>query len=343
MSVPEQRDSPPTTGTSHSEEEEPTEEQLKLLPSKERRQIRNKISARNFRNRRKGTCQRSFNIMRKTALVICLFIEYIGSLEAKVTQYQAENSQLQLEVKWVRNMMEKLQAENDKLRLQLMMCKEGIQQPLSSDSVQPIADSNNSLSMNSWDPSRLNEFSTPQMTSYLSHAAIPDWDFSSIIPKTTTANQNQIDLLRTYPLLGPALMSIVLHHTFNMTTEELLTTSRITSILPGYHSPMTNTKDTRLQNDLLAKLLLTNPTQSNMQEEDQGENTEEKVGPQVVQYTFEDPPVTGFLAHCPIYWLQRRFCKFIISYVVVHYPQLESPCRTYLPICQRFRKRLTPA
>jgi hypothetical protein len=37
-----------------SEDDELTDAQLKLLPSKERRQIRNKISARNFRNRRKG-------------------------------------------------------------------------------------------------------------------------------------------------------------------------------------------------------------------------------------------------------------------------------------------------
>lgn len=36
------------------EDDEPTDAQLKLMPSKERRQLRNKISARNFRNRRKG-------------------------------------------------------------------------------------------------------------------------------------------------------------------------------------------------------------------------------------------------------------------------------------------------
>jgi hypothetical protein len=33
----------------------PTESQLKLMTSKERRQLRNKLSARNFRVRRKGT------------------------------------------------------------------------------------------------------------------------------------------------------------------------------------------------------------------------------------------------------------------------------------------------
>lgn len=56
----QQQVSPETTAASHltsspsEEDEEPTHEQLKMMPSKERRQLRNKISARNFRNRRKG-------------------------------------------------------------------------------------------------------------------------------------------------------------------------------------------------------------------------------------------------------------------------------------------------
>lgn len=42
------------TSSPSEEDEEPTDAQLKMMPSKERRQLRNKISARNFRNRRKG-------------------------------------------------------------------------------------------------------------------------------------------------------------------------------------------------------------------------------------------------------------------------------------------------
>lgn len=56
---PQQQVSPEITTGAHltsspSEEDEPTDAQLKMMPSKERRQLRNKISARNFRNRRKG-------------------------------------------------------------------------------------------------------------------------------------------------------------------------------------------------------------------------------------------------------------------------------------------------
>lgn len=43
------------TSSPSEEDDEPTDAQLKMMPSKERRQLRNKISARNFRNRRKGT------------------------------------------------------------------------------------------------------------------------------------------------------------------------------------------------------------------------------------------------------------------------------------------------
>lgn len=57
----QQKSSPEIACSSHltsspsEEDDEPTDAQLKLMPSKERRQLRNKISARNFRNRRKGT------------------------------------------------------------------------------------------------------------------------------------------------------------------------------------------------------------------------------------------------------------------------------------------------
>lgn len=52
---PENSNNTNLTSSPSEEEYEPTDAQLKMMPSKERRQLRNKISARNFRNRRKGT------------------------------------------------------------------------------------------------------------------------------------------------------------------------------------------------------------------------------------------------------------------------------------------------
>ncbi|KAI8987587.1 hypothetical protein BDF20DRAFT_985026 [Mycotypha africana] len=90
---------------SEDDEEGLDEQSLKQLPVKERRQIRNKISARNFRNRRK---------------------EYVTKLEGELESYKIQNSRFAVEVQWLKEMMGKLQQENDRLRLELLLCKNGI-------------------------------------------------------------------------------------------------------------------------------------------------------------------------------------------------------------------------
>lgn len=60
--------------------------------------------------------------------------------------------------------------------------------------------------------------------SFISQAVMPNWDVSTVLqgkPSDGTvalanANRNPANLLLDYPLLGPALMSIVVNHTFNM-------------------------------------------------------------------------------------------------------------------------------
>ncbi|KAJ1919609.1 hypothetical protein H4219_001857 [Mycoemilia scoparia] len=71
---------------------------IKSLSSKERRQLRNKISARNFRVRRK---------------------EYIGNLEGQVKQYQDENKKLTSELSRVKGENVQLRDELQLLRKQL--------------------------------------------------------------------------------------------------------------------------------------------------------------------------------------------------------------------------------
>lgn len=58
---------------------------------------------------------------------------------------------------------------------------------------------------------------------YLNHATIPDWDISKVLSEkgeiiATEEEQQRIskDLLTNYPLLAPALMSIILRHTLSM-------------------------------------------------------------------------------------------------------------------------------
>ncbi|KAI9474191.1 MAG: hypothetical protein EXX96DRAFT_330475 [Benjaminiella poitrasii] len=329
--------SPPKQQVSSPSEEEDilelTEAQLKQLPSKQRRQLRNKISARNFRNRRK---------------------EYIATLESKMKTLQEENSQLKLEVKWVREMMDKLQADNDRLRVELVLCKGGISQPpfniantlasitdhpammpsppttagvtttvASNDMAVPPAPvpsmiESNALSQANWDlvtdPSLLpinnNTITSSSSSSndnnntiYLAHALFPDWDLTSIMNEkiTTTTHAPQSTefetFIRTYPLLAFGLMSIVLQHA--MTTQ---------GVLPDHPSlpPYNNSKQQHPAEPII--------TQYDMQE---------------IQKYFDDD--------CPLRWLQKQFCKFIILYLVVKYPRLDKPCRTYLPICDKYR------
>jgi hypothetical protein len=68
---------PPATKIHHAsannsspseEDDDPTDAQLKMMPSKERRQLRNKISARNFRNRRKG---KNYNLINNPSTKSC--------------------------------------------------------------------------------------------------------------------------------------------------------------------------------------------------------------------------------------------------------------------------------
>nr|POF23908.1 bzip-type transcription factor mbz1 [Quercus suber] len=82
-------------------------EEGKKLSSKERRQLRNKVSARAFRSRRKGTCDRAHLMSWNVALT--LLAEYIGQLEGEVAMKAQEASNLRVE-------NQALMQENDRYR-----------------------------------------------------------------------------------------------------------------------------------------------------------------------------------------------------------------------------------
>lgn len=261
------------------------------------------------------------------------------TLEAEMGQCKAENSQLKLEVKWVREMMEKLQAENDKLRLQLVLCKEGIQPSRKNTennvNVSPETPSNTLSLFNSNDdnwnipyPPVATNINTNNV--YLAHASLPDWDMSNIYEKTNhrlpIPTENS-DLIRTYPLLAPALMSIVLNHTMTMTTEGIIANSTLYD--PTWATPPSSNEKCEIVDpiawqkvlDSIQKVTITPSESTNVPEEQTSR----------VSYFVEN--------YCPLYWIQKQFCNFVISYVVVRYPRLDTKCRTYLPICERYRKK----
>ncbi|KAG2216005.1 hypothetical protein INT46_007065 [Mucor plumbeus] len=350
--------------SSPSEEDDiddPTEAQLQQLPAKERRKLRNKISARNFRNRRK---------------------EYMSTLEERMDKYQAENSQLKLEVKWIKGMMDKLQAENDQLRLELALCKGGIQQPTNMRiaSVSPPTSSSNPIdwevicpslvptantnatavvtttavttpntlsSSSSAYPSTHSLTSTSNIdtlnpTIYLAHATVPNWDLSNLFCKEATSTVN---LIHNYPLLAPALMSIVLQHTMTMTTEDIISNSKFkdptipTNAISSNYQPRNEDKFIAALSDsaLWQTIINTKPNTTDEIQETKATQTLSFIE----NNDDEKSELTEMKAYmknyCPMKWMQKQFCMFILFYVVVQYPRLDKPCRTYLPICDKFR------
>lgn len=351
--------------SSPSEEDDiddPTEAQLQQLPSKERRKLRNKISARNFRNRRK---------------------EYMSTLEERMDKCQAENSQLKLEVKWIKGMMDKLQAENDQLRLELALCKGGIQQPtnmriasissptpssnpldwevvcpplisttntdtVAAATTTTIATTPNTLSSSSSSyPSSYSLTSTSNMDTlnpriYLAHATVPNWDLSNLFRKESSST---VDLIHNYPLLAPALMSIVIQHTMTMTTEDIISNSKLkdptipTNAISSDYQPRNEDKFITALSDsaLWQTIINTKPNTTNKTQKSKTAQTLSVVKNNNAQKSKLAEMKTYMEDHCPMRWIQKQFCIFILFYVVVQYPRLDKPCRTYLPICDKFR------
>lgn len=262
----------------------------------------------------------------------------MATLEAEMDQCKAENSQLKHEVKWVRGMMDKLQAENDKLRLQLVLCKEGIEPSRKNTetivNVSPTTPSDVMSLLNNNDNSSWDILYPPVVTNtntnniYLAHAFLPDWDMSNIYEKKNhrlNIPTEKIDLIRTYPLLAPALMSIVLNHTMTMTTDEIISNSTLYD--PTWATPSSNEKCALFDPVVWQKFLELQQKESTNAS---AANVPEKQISQVSYFVQN---------YCPLYWIQKQFCNFVISYVVVRYPHLDTKCRTYLPICEKFRKR----
>ncbi|KAI7894174.1 uncharacterized protein EV154DRAFT_499556 [Mucor mucedo] len=289
------------------------ESQLKTMSSKERRQLRNKISARNFRNRRK---------------------EYIGTLEDELNEQKAENSQLKLELKWAKAKMETLEKENDKLRLDLMLgvlSTPQIQQtpPFTIESSSLINSSSSDESNLSSPPNLFTDFPDnwdfvlpqTQQDTYLAHATVPNWNINQVLSKETYVAPDSQLLFRQYPLLAPALMSIVLTHTMTMSTDEILATSKLSPLpitAPTKNTTHTNAplgnmtnKEAQAVWDILEPLTLLNERNKNITTTDEEPAVQEKVGPCNIRAAYKNV----VLPYCPVSWLQTRVCKYLCEYV----------------------------
>ncbi|KAG0172114.1 hypothetical protein DFQ28_011497 [Apophysomyces sp. BC1034] len=326
------------------------EAQLKAMTSTERRQLRNKISARNFRNRRK---------------------EYISSLEEQVDKKDAEISQLRLEVKWARENNEILRKENNTLKIELVILRghgptNNSQLTLSPADMPSLAVTSSSDSSFSSPPNLFDistddwDFALPEET-HLSHAVTPHWDFSSILSKgRSEALPPPGTLFQQFPLLAPALMSIVVSHTMTMTTAELLAGAR----LADSQNALTVRNNPTFQFKQLPKLshqemenvweLLSQPksglvenvkeehTSSEVEEKDDEEDAEENDEKEETS-TADDTANESksyISPYCPLTWIQQTFFQFICKAMLEQEPRTQSWCNVPMPICDRLRRKI---
>ncbi|GAN02221.1 hypothetical protein MAM1_0018c01662 [Mucor ambiguus] len=194
---------------------------MKQMTSKERRQLRNKISARNFRVRRK---------------------EYITQLEEKVSDHEKTINDLKKE-------NQKLRQANQELTKQLLIqpitppsssgdellsnssSSSGSEGHHSPDAAPPVYQFqlNDLYDFNLFDQQvqQAQQQQAPMLESsnlfYLNHATMPDWDMTQVLSDKGKAISPQDyqrelsrELINDYPLLAPALMSIVLRHTLSL-------------------------------------------------------------------------------------------------------------------------------
>lgn len=197
--------------------------------------------------------------------------------------------------------MEKMQKENDKLRLDLMVGGM-LQQPTQVLPQQTTAtgfllDSTTLINANfgsstyssdestlSSPPNLLTEFpdnwdfvlpADTTTDTYLSHALVPDWNINQVLSKDTSSHFSVAPtMFQKYPLLAPALMSIVISHTMTMSTDELLATTKLSpsSLLPPYTKP--TIKEVQATWDILESLQKVENKEEKVKEEDKnGEET----------------------------------------------------------------------
>lgn len=159
---------------------------IKKLSPKERRQLRNKISARNFRVRRKGKFAAYANAS-STCITNTMKSEYISTLEAQVDEYKKKAEQLQSRLDTMEEENMQLRQEMVDLRKQLERrsrspspsSSEGSHSPTSPriSSPLPQVNVNKDISMLG---SKATETYRQDTRILVSNAVMPAWNYNEI-------------------------------------------------------------------------------------------------------------------------------------------------------------------
>ncbi|KAJ8652652.1 hypothetical protein O0I10_011730 [Lichtheimia ornata] len=170
------------------------------MTAKERRQLRNKISARNFRVRRKEYIEQLEYQISKQDKELALLRESNARLE-KV------NQELLLEVERWRSLSDSQQQQQQQQ-----------QQPaalLGGDNTsggEALPDLFNFFELNDLD---LFDFNVN-----VSNAVIPHFDFARVLNEKPDPRISSAELMRSFPLLAPTLMSMIIGQTMALVSEQ---------------------------------------------------------------------------------------------------------------------------
>lgn len=149
---------------------------------------------------------------------------------------------------------------------------------------------------------------------YLSHAVVPNWNINHVLEKETSTamiTTPSANLIQQYPLLAPALMSIVLAHTMTMSTDEILATAKLNP-LPTTHigfnekdpfsgSTMMTDKEAKAVWDLLEPLTLM-------------QSRNEKMAIQTSDMQGQSTRSSTVNPFCPLLWVQTRICRYLCEF-----------------------------
>lgn len=303
-------------------------------------------------------------------------------MEEELNQQKAENSQLKLELKWVRTKMERLQKENDKLRVDLVLggmtvlptpVTQVLQQqtsPYLLDSTSIINSTLNLSSSSSSDESTLSsppnlfsefpdgwDFVLPEENNnntYLSHALVPHWNINQVLSKETSQVVTAPNLFQQYPLLAPALMSIVLTHTMTMSTDDILATAKLNPLPaatiqynekePFASTTMMTDKEAKAVWDILEPLTLMNERNKKVLSLTKEEATkeEEAVTKSNDNNCLFECPSKNYVPFCPLGWLQTRICRYLCEFAANHCTtygrQDEQEIEKKFILCRQFEK-----
>ncbi|KAI8576483.1 hypothetical protein K450DRAFT_256934 [Umbelopsis ramanniana AG] len=329
-----------------------TKAQWKAMSPKERRQLRNKISARNFRTRRK---------------------EYMTTIEIELERTKQFATKLQQQVDVYKSQNEEIRAENSQLRLQVLLLSQQRsvtppqQAPIQQQQPQAWPLTQNMLTvpnmqpqvyqrstpptsppstaseyegtlpassspyqvdlLTDMNPINFNAYSMDQIYTFLSHTVVPNWNIEHVLNQSIPS-QSAHDLYREYSLLAPALMSIIVRDTFVKNYQDFMKKSPLLLTAAPAATPVSITTSSKLgfstrksiENLSYKELkLIWDLLQSGLQQKDQAgiDQQQEEVQPR-------EPCLSQLIAGARTWiWMKANVCDVVNSYVSVYAKRLK--------------------